>query len=58
MSAKRFQIMKTDGETSLVTRVGGGSKTIAKAYALRQRMRATRALGSSDSFSLPIQTTR
>lgn len=53
MSAKRFFIFKTDGQTGKVTQVGGGSKTVAKATALRQRMRATRTLGSSDSFSLP-----
>jgi hypothetical protein len=58
MSAKRYQIMKTDGETGLVTQVGGGSKTIAKAYALRQRMRASRPRGSSDTFSLPCLTTK
>lgn len=53
MSGKRYFINKTDGQTGKVTQVGGGSKTVAKAFALRQRMRATRPLGSSDSFSLP-----
>lgn len=50
---KRFQIYRIDGQTSARTRVGSGAKTLDKANALRQRMRAQQPLGSSTWFTLP-----
>lgn len=51
--SKRFWIYRVDGETGARTPVGSGSKTIAKASALRHRMRAQQPLGSSTWFTLP-----
>ncbi len=51
--SKRFWIYRVDSETGARTRVGSGSKTAAKATALRQRMRAQQPLGSSTWFTLP-----
>ena len=52
-TGKRFWIYRIDGETGVRTRVGSGSKTEAKATALRHRMRAQQPLGSSTWFTLP-----
>lgn len=51
--SKRFQIYRVDGQTEMRTQVGSGAKTITKAYALRERMRAQQPAGSSTWFTLP-----
>lgn len=50
--AKKFKVIKVDGETGRKSQVGCAVKTPNKAIDLRRRMRAQQQLGSSNSFTI------
>lgn len=52
VSNRRWFVDRHDGDGHTVTQAGGGSKTGAKAQALRRRLRGQQEPGSSTSFAI------
>ncbi len=56
--AKRFLVIKTDGETEVRSQCGAPQKSLSRALDLKARMRAQQQMGSSNGFwVVPVVTT-